>query len=143
MFSVSDSSPLDSSDLNSRFSDEEYLIWKKNSPFLYDLLVSHSLEWPSLTVEWFPDKFLPEGRDYHVQRILCGTHTGFDQKQKNQQNLTESDPALSAPPNSILIVEIRLPLVDDDLIAGQSEELREGEGGGYGRKKFNFFSIFD
>ena len=33
---------------------EEYKIWKKNSAFLYDLLVTHSLSWPSLTVEWFP-----------------------------------------------------------------------------------------
>ena len=30
---------------------EEYKIWKKNAPFLYDLLVTHSLEWPSLTVQ--------------------------------------------------------------------------------------------
>ena len=34
--------------------NEEYKIWKKNSPFLYDLLLSHALEWPSLTVEWLP-----------------------------------------------------------------------------------------
>lgn len=34
--------------------NEEYKIWKKNSPFLYDLLLSHALEWPSLTIEWFP-----------------------------------------------------------------------------------------
>ncbi|OMJ27192.1 Histone acetyltransferase type B subunit 2 [Smittium culicis] len=35
--------------------NEEYKIWKKNSPFLYDLLITHALEWPSLTVQWFPD----------------------------------------------------------------------------------------
>nr|CAD1830536.1 unnamed protein product [Ananas comosus var. bracteatus] len=29
---------------------EEFLVWKKNAPFLYDLVVSHALEWPSLTV---------------------------------------------------------------------------------------------
>jgi histone-binding protein RBBP4 len=34
--------------------NEEYKIWKKNSPFLYDLLVTHALEWPSLTVAWLP-----------------------------------------------------------------------------------------
>jgi hypothetical protein len=32
-----------------------YKIWKKNSPFLYDLVVTHALEWPSLSVQWFPD----------------------------------------------------------------------------------------
>lgn len=35
--------------------NEEYKVWKKNAPYLYDLLVTHSLEWPSLTVQWFPD----------------------------------------------------------------------------------------
>jgi histone-binding protein RBBP4 len=34
--------------------NEEYKIWKKNTPFLYDLLVTHALEWPSLTVAWLP-----------------------------------------------------------------------------------------
>ena len=34
--------------------NEEYKIWKKNSPFLYDLMISHALEWPSLTVSWLP-----------------------------------------------------------------------------------------
>jgi hypothetical protein len=31
-------------------------IWKKNSPFLYDLVMTHALEWPSLTVQWLPDE---------------------------------------------------------------------------------------
>ena len=34
---------------------EEYKIWKKNTPFLYDLVMTHALEWPSLTVQWLPD----------------------------------------------------------------------------------------
>lgn len=36
--------------------NEEYKIWKKNAPFLYDLVMTHALEWPSLTVHWLPDK---------------------------------------------------------------------------------------
>lgn len=35
---------------------EKFRIWKKNTPFLYDLVFTHSLEWPSLTVQWFPEK---------------------------------------------------------------------------------------
>ena len=35
-----------------RLVSEEYKIWKKNTPFLYDLVVTHALEWPSLTVQW-------------------------------------------------------------------------------------------
>jgi histone-binding protein RBBP4 len=36
--------------------NEEYKIWKKNAPFLYDLVMTHALEWPSLTVQWLPTK---------------------------------------------------------------------------------------
>lgn len=34
--------------------NEEYKIWKKNTPFLYDLVMTHALEWPSLSVQWLP-----------------------------------------------------------------------------------------
>ena len=36
--------------------NEEYKIWKKNAPFLYDLMLSTALDWPTLTTQWFPDK---------------------------------------------------------------------------------------
>ena len=31
--------------------NEEYKVWKKNTPFLYDLVLTHALEWPSLTLQ--------------------------------------------------------------------------------------------
>jgi hypothetical protein len=34
--------------------NEEYKIWKKNAPFLYNLVITHALEWPSLTAQWLP-----------------------------------------------------------------------------------------
>ncbi|CAO2602382.1 Histone-binding protein RBBP4 [Lemmus lemmus] len=40
--------------------NEEYKIWKKNTPFLYDLVMTHALEWPSLTAQWLPDVTSPE-----------------------------------------------------------------------------------
>ncbi|KAJ4783998.1 Histone-binding protein MSI1 [Rhynchospora pubera] len=51
--------------------EEEFLVWKKNTPFLYDLVISHPLEWPSLTVQWAP---LPT----HPNSLLLGTHTSED-----------------------------------------------------------------
>ncbi len=44
-----------------RVINEEYKIWKKNTPFLYDLVMTHALEWPSLTAQWLPDvtRFYP------------------------------------------------------------------------------------
>jgi len=34
----------------------EYKTWKKNSPFLYDMILSTALDWPTLTTQWLPDK---------------------------------------------------------------------------------------
>jgi histone-binding protein RBBP4 len=34
--------------------NDEYKIWKKNTPYLYDVLITNGLEWPSLTVSWLP-----------------------------------------------------------------------------------------
>ncbi|GMP69682.1 hypothetical protein CsSME_00028852 [Camellia sinensis var. sinensis] len=49
-------------EIEERLVNEEYKIWKKNTPFLYDLVITHALEWPSLT-------------DYSVQKMILGTHT--------------------------------------------------------------------
>ena len=29
---------------------------KKNAPYLYDVVITHALTWPTLTCQWFPDK---------------------------------------------------------------------------------------
>ncbi|KAF8442605.1 WD40-repeat-containing domain protein [Terfezia claveryi] len=55
--------------------NEEYKAWKKNAPFLYDLILSSALEWPTLTTEWFPDKTAVPGKNYSTHRLLIGTHT--------------------------------------------------------------------
>lgn len=34
----------------------EYKTWKKNAPFLYDMILSTALDWPTLTTQWLPDK---------------------------------------------------------------------------------------
>ena len=62
-----------------RVINEEYKIWKKNTPFLYDLVMTHALEWPSLTAQWLPDVTRPEGKDYSLHRLILGTHTSDEQ----------------------------------------------------------------
>ncbi|KAL1916012.1 uncharacterized protein VTP21DRAFT_6016 [Calcarisporiella thermophila] len=94
---------------------EEYKIWKKNSPFLYDLVVSHALEWPSLTCEWLPDVERPEGKDYTVQRLILGTHTS----------------GTPEPPNYLKIAHVHLPDQNKGLETRKYDEDR-GEIGGYG-----------
>jgi histone-binding protein RBBP4 len=58
---------------------EEYKIWKKNSPFFYDTMYSHALQWPSLTVEWMPNRDVPYGSDHTIQKLLIGTHASNDE----------------------------------------------------------------
>ncbi|ORY93041.1 WD40-repeat-containing domain protein [Syncephalastrum racemosum] len=60
--------------------NEEYKTWKKNSPFLYDLLISHALEWPSLTCQWFPEVEERSEDNCRMQRLLLGTHTNDDDR---------------------------------------------------------------
>ncbi|RSH93356.1 Histone acetyltransferase type B subunit 2 [Saitozyma podzolica] len=55
--------------------NEEYKIWKKNVPFLYDTVITHALTWPSLTCQWLPDREQPKDADYTVHRMILGTHT--------------------------------------------------------------------
>jgi histone-binding protein RBBP4 len=90
--------------------NEEYKIWKKNTPFLYDLVLTHALEWPSLTLEWFPDK--TESKDHSTHKLLLGTHT-------------------SGEPNHIIIAEVKLPL-DDTPVDPRKYDEQRGEVGGFG-----------
>jgi hypothetical protein len=62
-----------------RLLQEEYKVWKKNSPFLYDLVMTHSLEWPSLTVQWLPEVTTCTDRNVSINKIILGTHTSDDE----------------------------------------------------------------
>jgi len=92
--------------------NEEYKIWKKNTPFLYDLVMTHALEWPSLTVQWLPDISRPEGKDYSVQRLILGTHTSGNER------------------NHLVIANVQLPNEDAHTSVKYDEE--KGERGGFG-----------
>ncbi|PWA40178.1 transducin family protein / WD-40 repeat family protein [Artemisia annua] len=73
--------------------EEEFSVWRKNTPFLYDLVISHSLEWPSLTVQWLPSPPTIYGDgSFAVHKMLLGTHTSDDN------------------PNFLLVAEAHLPV---------------------------------
>jgi histone-binding protein RBBP4 len=91
--------------------NEEYKIWKKNTPFLYDLVLTHALEWPTLTLQWFPERQTASTNEYYIQRLLLGTHT-------------------SGEPNHVMIAEVKLPL-DDTPIDPRKYDDQRGEIGGY------------
>lgn len=63
-----------------RMIQEEYKVWKKNSPFLYDKVLTHSLEWPSLTVQWLNEVSTDNDRQVSIHKIILGTHTSDDEQ---------------------------------------------------------------
>ena len=92
------------------FINEEHKIWKKNTPHLYDLIITHTLEWPSLTVEWLPGWNEPDGQDYATQKLILGTHTDGDY------------------PNYLMIAEVKLPVVaEGDLSDAQGFDSSDGK----------------
>uniref|UniRef100_A0AAQ5YTF1 Histone-binding protein RBBP4-like N-terminal domain-containing protein n=1 Tax=Amphiprion ocellaris TaxID=80972 RepID=A0AAQ5YTF1_AMPOC len=95
-----------------RVINEEYKIWKKNTPFLYDLVMTHALEWPSLTVQWLPDVSRPEGKDCTVHRLVLGTHTSDEQ-------------------NHLVIASVQVPN-DDAQFDASHYDSEKGEFGGFG-----------
>lgn len=80
---------------------EEFSVWKKNTPLLYDLVISHSLEWPSLTVEWLPSPPSTHAGDLSVHKLILGTHTSDDAP----NFLILADAYLPADPSSALVVD--------------------------------------
>lgn len=96
---------------NERLINEEYKIWKKNTPFLYDLVVTKALEWPSLTCQWLPSKRERTGGEYSVEKLILGTHTSDGEQ------------------NHLMIAEARIP---NDNAEVDTTKYNEGEeAGGY------------
>eukprot|EP00252_Welwitschia_mirabilis_P020121 TRINITY_DN4858_c0_g1_i1.p1 TRINITY_DN4858_c0_g1~~TRINITY_DN4858_c0_g1_i1.p1 ORF type:complete len:422 (-),score=96.52 TRINITY_DN4858_c0_g1_i1:169-1434(-) len=100
-------------EMEERLINEEYKIWKKNTPFLYDLVITHALEWPSLTVQWLPDRDEPPGKDYSLQKMILGTHTSDNE------------------PNYLMLAHVHLPLLDSENDARHYDDER-AEIGGFG-----------
>ncbi|NXD06667.1 RBBP7 protein, partial [Nothocercus nigrocapillus] len=94
-----------------RVISEEYKIWKKNTPFLYDLVMTHALEWPSLTVQWLPDVTRTEGKDYALHWLVLGTHTSDEQ-------------------NHLVVARVQIP--NDDQFDTSQYDSEKGEFGGFG-----------
>ncbi|RYG66364.1 hypothetical protein EON64_09955 [archaeon] len=55
--------------------EEEYRVWKKNSPFLYDLVLTDALEWPSLTAQWLPEVRRSSDREVSEHKLILGTQS--------------------------------------------------------------------
>lgn len=69
--------------VDNKIINEEYKIWKKNAIFLYDIMYSRALDWPTLTTQWLPDIQEIPGRAFSTHRLIIGTHTSDDSEAQN------------------------------------------------------------
>jgi histone-binding protein RBBP4 len=83
------------------------------SPASADLVITHALEWPSLTAQWLPIKEEHRDAGFSKQQLLLGTHTS-----EGEQNF-------------LMRAEVQLPLEDSEADARAYDEER-GEVGGFG-----------
>ncbi|KAL6120997.1 hypothetical protein NUSPORA_02168 [Nucleospora cyclopteri] len=78
--------------------EKEYKIWRKNVPYLYDLVYTHALKWPTPTIQWFPD-VVRNSNSSTTQRLLLTTYTAGEEQE------------------SVLIASITFPdSVDEDTL---------------------------
>lgn len=77
------------------------------------MLASTALTWPTLTVQWFPDVKIPEGKNYSIHRLLLGTHTSDDST------------------NYLQIADVQIPRFNVPNADDYDED--RGEIGGYGK----------
>ncbi|KAF8336363.1 histone acetyltransferase type B subunit 2 [Cantharellus anzutake] len=107
----------ENAEIENKTINEEYKIWKKNTPYLYDTVVTHALDWPTLTCQWFPDIESPPGKPYIQHRLLFGTHTSGQGREYLQ------------------IASLQLPKsesdVDKDVLARDSYDDERGELGSH------------
>ena len=90
----------------------EYLTWKKNAGLLYDTVLTHHLDFPSLTVQWCGNAVTPEGSGFSSHKLVMGTH------------------APEGDQNRLIIADVRLPNGKQDDRVPFDEERKEH--GGYG-----------
>lgn len=111
-----------------------------------DCVVSHALEWPSLSCQWLPDRVLTPERDFSIQRLILGTHTSIEEPDVAAPAASSSAGAAAAasssssaaaaasagvpPQNYLMIAEVRLPHGDPSITAGRSMQAVKFRGGG-------------
>lgn len=108
-----------------RVISEEYKLWKKNVPFLYDYMMTRALEWPSPIVQWFPETEIlvddTRGIEFTNQRLLLGTNTQTEE-------------------NYLTITSVQLPVYDDEREQKDIYTMKENEFGAFAQyaDKYNY-----
>ncbi|XP_055354410.1 histone-binding protein RBBP4-like [Paramacrobiotus metropolitanus] len=86
--------------------NEDYKLWKKNIPFLYDVCLMTATQFPSYTVDWVPESQTVTdeelGLEYVQQKIVLGTTA------RNEEDVHL---------NGIVIMNVRFPAAIPDRFA--------------------------
>ena len=77
------------------------------------MVVTHALEWPTLTMQWMPDKEVFSDKGFTRHRLLLGTHTS------GQDN------------NYLQIANVNLPNTDSTTLDMKDYDEEKGEIGSY------------
>ena len=77
------------------------------------MVVTHALEWPTLTMQWMPDKEVFSDKGFTRHRLLLGTHTS------GQDN------------NYLQIANVNLPNTDGTTLDMKDYDEEKGEIGSY------------
>eukprot|EP01029_Cantina_marsupialis_P025588 TRINITY_DN677_c0_g1_i2.p1 TRINITY_DN677_c0_g1~~TRINITY_DN677_c0_g1_i2.p1 ORF type:complete len:443 (+),score=162.50 TRINITY_DN677_c0_g1_i2:28-1329(+) len=103
---------------------EDFQVWKRNSPFLYDMVLMHGLEWPSLTVQWIHDekKQISEDKEFSTQKVILGTHASEGEQ------------------NHLIVAEMSLPTAEAEIDATKFEETEDFGGFAGKEHKFNIIA---
>lgn len=60
---------------SSSLEEDIQYIWRRNCPYLYDMMLSYTLEWPTLTIDWLPNSYKSADGSYSVHKVIYGTNT--------------------------------------------------------------------
>ncbi|CCE80045.1 Piso0_003142 [Millerozyma farinosa CBS 7064] len=61
--------------LREKVTNEEFKIWKKTVPLLYDTIHTHAFDFPSLSLQWLPDYDVSDDKNSITVKFLFGTNT--------------------------------------------------------------------
>ena len=95
----------------------EYLTWKKHTPYLYDVVLTHQFDWPSLSVQWLPIRDMyattriityssPQDSDYSMHKLILGTNTEKVPKPPTKRLTTGHKQPPRREPNHLMIAKV-------------------------------------
>jgi histone-binding protein RBBP4 len=92
--------------------EEEFSVWKRNTPLLYDLFISHPLAWPSLTVQWLPSSPQTHSHpSFNLHKLLLATHTSDEEPNylmlaESSLPVNTSQPIVSEDPQNPILPKV-------------------------------------